>query len=289
MSGFNFADRLAFVSGGATGIGRAIVEAVVAKGGRVAIGDVDRDRAEAVAANLGSSARAYVCDVSDHAAVEALADMIEAELGAVDVAFANAGIALNGLVLDADPAAVDRIIAVNVKGVWNVASVFGKRMVARGNGHLCLTGSEHSLGTPHAQSGIYTATKHAVLGMADVIRAELPEGVGISVLCPGLASTELYDEGRYEARSADPGRDLRKALLSHGIDPSQVAAKAIAGVERGDFIIPTHGHSRAIADRRYEDINAGFAAHAPRIEDAEKYDVNLVFASMMAKMQGAEA
>jgi NAD(P)-dependent dehydrogenase (short-subunit alcohol dehydrogenase family) len=290
MSGFIVADRLAFISGGASGIGRAIAHAIVAKGGRVAIGDVDLDRAQAVAASLGDRARAYGCDVRDHAAVEALADTIETDLGPVDIAFANAGIALNGPVLDADPAAVDRIIAVNVKGVWAVASIFGRRMIARGGGYLCLTGSEHSFGLPHPGSGIYTATKHAVIGIADALRSELPDGVGISVLCPGLVSTELYDDGRYDTQlSDDPGLDFRRALLAHGVDPTVVAAKAIAGVERGDFIIPTHGHSRAIADRRHEDIAAGFAVHAPRMEDAEKYDVNLVAAAMMAQLHEGAA
>lgn len=286
MSGFSFEGRLAFISGGASGIGRALAEAVVAKGGRVAIGDVDLDKATEVAASLSNTARAYACDVRDYAALAALAEQIETELGPVDIAFANAGIALNGPVLDADPAAVDRIVAVNFKGVWAVAAVFGQRMVARGSGRLCLTGSEHSFGLPHPGSGIYTATKHAVIGLADAIRPELPEGVGISVLCPGLVSTELYDDGRYDPQPKDDPRiDFRRALLEHGVDPAHVAAKALAGVERGDFIIPTHGHSRTIAELRYEEIRAGFAAHAPEIADADKYDVNLVAAAMVAKMQ----
>jgi NAD(P)-dependent dehydrogenase (short-subunit alcohol dehydrogenase family) len=286
MSGITVAGRLAFVSGGASGIGRAIAEAIVAKGGRVAIADVDQGRAQAVVDGLGDKARAYGCDVRDHAAVSTLADRVTAELGSVDIAFANAGIALNGPVLEADPDAFDRIFAVNVKGVWNVASVFGRKMIERGSGYLCLTGSEHSFGLPHPGSGIYTATKHAVIGIAEAVRSELPDGVGISVLCPGLVSTELYDDGRYDAAPKDdPSRDFRRALLSYGVDPSEVAAKALAGVERGDFIIPTHGHSRAIADRRYAEINAGFAVHAPNIEDADKYDVNLVAAAMMTQMQ----
>lgn len=287
MSGITVTGRLAFVSGGASGIGRAIAEAIVAQGGRVAIGDVDLGKAQAVVAGLGDKARAYACDVRDHGAIHALADIVTADLGRVDIVFANAGIALNGPVIEADPDAFDRIFAVNVKGVWNVAVAFGHKMIARGSGYLCLTGSEHSFGLPHPGSGIYTATKHAVIGIADALRAELPAGIGISVLCPGLVSTELYDDGRYDAqRQEDPGLAVRRALLSHGMDPSFVGAKALAGVERGDFIIPTHGHTKAIADGRYADICAGFAAHAPTMDGAEKYDVSLLFAKMMA--QGEE-
>jgi NAD(P)-dependent dehydrogenase (short-subunit alcohol dehydrogenase family) len=290
MSGITVADRLAFVSGGASGIGRAIAEAVVAQGGRVAIGDVDLAKAQAVADALGDKARACACDVRDHAAVSALADKLTADMGPVDIVFANAGIALNGPILEADPDAFDRIFAVNVKGIWNVASVFGRKMIARGSGYLCLTGSEHSFGLPHPGSGVYTATKHTVIGIAEAIRSELPGGVGISVLCPGLVSTELYDDGRYDAAPKDdPSLEFRRALLSHGVNPSVVASKALAGVARGDFIIPTHGHSRAIADRRYQEICAGFATHAPIMEDAEKYDVNLVVAAMMAQMQEGAA
>ncbi|WP_425231197.1 hypothetical protein [Sphingomonas sp.] len=81
-------------------------------------------------------------------------------------------------------------------------------------------------------------------------------------------------------------RDLRRTLLSHGLDPAAVAPKAVAGVERGDFIIPTHGHSRSIADQRYAEINAGFAIHAPEIKDADKYDVKRLIAAMMAGAAG---
>jgi len=276
-----FEGGFSLVAGGATGIGRALAQELARRGSRVVIADVDLDRAQSVAAAIGPAASAKACDVADRQAVERLA----ADLEAVDFMFANAGVALSSPVLDADPVAFERIFAVNVRGVWNMAAVFGKRMIARGRGHLCLTASEHAFGFQHGGAGIYTASKHAVYGMAEILRTELPATVGLSVLCPGLVATEIYDSARYDAAPRpDPFKAIRKAVIDAGMPAADVARATLDGVALGRFLIVTHAHSRVAADRRCQEISAAFEAQAPMTPDADRYDVQRIAAQVRARL-----
>lgn len=277
------AGSTAVVTGGASGIGRAIVDALAARGARVLVADIDGDRAELVAQQVGQGATARRCDVADHAAVVALADYADDVLGGVNLVFANAGVSVGGALLDAQPEALDWILKVNFGGTWNTASVFGGRIRDSGRrGHLCLTGSEHSLGMQHAGMGLYTATKMAVLGLGDVLRDELPRTIGVSVLCPGLVDTELYLSKRNGPLQQDPEPMLAFAreVMARGMPASEIGRAAVDGVERGDFLIVTHPAAFAAATRRHDEIAAAFAAQAPNAPDAQRYEVNTVIAAV---------
>ena len=168
----------------------------------------------------------------------------------MNLIFANAGFSIAGPLLEASPEALDWILRVDVFGAWNTTSVFGRRMREAGRqGHICLTGSEHSLGMQHAGIGLYTATKMAVLGMGDVLRAELPTAIGVSVLCPELVDTELYLSKRAGPLPQDSDRALAFAgavvlsaatfsssLIRHRWRPRPV------GVKRS----PKHSQSRPL-------------------------------------------
>jgi NAD(P)-dependent dehydrogenase (short-subunit alcohol dehydrogenase family) len=282
----------AVVTGGARGIGRAIVDAVVAHGGRVLIADIDGDQARAVAAEVGRGAVGVQCDVSDHASVVALADVADATLGGVDLVFANAGVNVGGPLLDASPQALDWIFGVNVRGVWSTAAVFGKRLRDSGrSGHICITGSEHSLGLQHAGAGLYTATKHAVLGMAEVLRAELPATIGISILCPGLVASELHLSKRHGPLPQDDAATLAfaGAVMSRGMAADLVAAAAVEGVADGHFYIVTHPAAITAPRARWDEIAAAFAAQAPWSAAAERYEVNKVVAAVSETLAGRQA
>ena len=89
------------------------------------------------------------------------------------------------------------VLEVNLIGVWHGCAVFGRRFVDQGTpAHIVNTGSEHSLGVPHLRAGAYTASKHAVLGLSDVLRRELPDHVKVSVLCPGIVPSRLAEAAR---------------------------------------------------------------------------------------------
>lgn len=130
----------AVVTGGASGIGAALAEAIVAAGGRVVVVDINKDAAEAHADKLGAAAKAIVCDVADVAAVEAMAGAAWDWLGGVDLVFANAGVSVAQPLLKASETEFDVTLNVNLKGVWATAKAFATRMIDAGrDGHLCLT------------------------------------------------------------------------------------------------------------------------------------------------------
>lgn len=273
----------AVVTGGASGIGRAITTELARRGSQVLIADIDGARAEAVAAEVGRGAIAMQCDVADYAAVIALADAADRTMGGLDLVFANAGVSVGGSLLDASPEALDWILGVNIRGAWNTVSVFGKRLRDSGlPGHICLTGSEHSLGMQHSGIGLYTATKMAVLGMADVLRTELPSSIGITVLCPGLVDTELYLSKRSGPLQQDPAPMLEfaAAVMARGIPADVIGRAAVDGVERGDFLIVTHAASLPAATRRYDEIAAAFAEQAPWSPEAAQFEVSAVIAAV---------
>jgi short-subunit dehydrogenase len=140
---------------------------------------------------------------------------------------------------------------------------------------------------PHARQGFYTASKHAVLGLSDVLRAELPPHIHVSVLCPGLVKSNLWDaeRNRPSELGAGAGSDERKtaakAILERGMDPIEFARRALAGVERDDFLVVTHPHARGIAERRWREIAAAFDRQAPYQPGCDKYDVNAIVQELM--------
>lgn len=281
--------KRAVITGGASGIGQAIAADLAARGAQVIIADINPDTLAETAASLGDAVFAVACDVSKHAEVEALAQTTVERLGGVDLVFANAGVIASGRLLGMKPQDVDWILGVNVRGLWSTLAVFGQLMAQQPEGgRICITGSEHSLGFQHAGAGIYTASKHAALGMADVLRAELPETISVSVLCPGLVATALGSAPRAASTQA-PSRaaEMSKRIQARGMAATEIARQAVDGVLRGDFLIVTHPHAVRAADRRHSEISEAFAHQAPWTEESERYDVNRVMAEVAAEMRNS--
>ena len=276
--------KRAVVTGAASGIGKAIAELLAASGAKVVLADIDIAKVGAVAASL-DGAIAVRCDVSDHASVEALAAQAQATLGGIDLVFANAGTILNGPLIKATPEEFDWLMGVNLRGAWSSLTVFARALLAQNEGgRICVTASEHSLGLQHTGAGIYTASKQAVLALADVLRAELPDKVGISVFCPGIVATGLGDAVRpaHLKQPHERQRAVAKAVQAHGMTPGSVAQAAIEGTLRGDFLIVTHPHSFRAAQNRFAQVEAAFAAQAPWSEESERFDVNRIVAAVLA-------
>ncbi len=271
--------KTAVVTGGAAGIGAAIAEEIVNRGGKVVIVDIDIDDAQSLAQRLGDNASAMVCDVSTGANIDAMADQVWTNTGGVDIVFANAGAGATGPLLDVGEDLFDFVFTLNVKSVWLTCKAFANRMIQEDRqGYLCVTGSEHSLGLQHAGSGLYTGTKHAVLGMADVLRRELPDTIGISVLCPGLTSTRFAEGRRHSRLPPDPPQmeAFAKAVMAKGMPAADVAKATLDAIAREDFFIVTHANARAAAEKRWQEIDAAFAHQAPPEGDVDKYDVTRV-------------
>ena len=178
--------KVAVVTGAASGIGRGIAEALVGEGCHVVVADIDEVAARELAEQLTTSEVRVLgrgLDVTDREAVEALADHAWAEFGHVELCVNNAGVfPPMSRVISIDERDARWVLEVNLMGAWFGISAFGRRFVEQGTpAHILNTGSENSLGVAHTGAGFYTASKHALLGLSDVLRYELPDFIGVTI------------------------------------------------------------------------------------------------------------
>ena len=274
------------VTGAGSGIGRALCLALADAGMDVVAADIDlagaEETAEAIEAR-GTRSLAVPCDVTDPEDVRDLADEAWAAMGGVDLVWNNAGVVTTNALLDTPLEDLRWVLEVNAVGPWIGMVEFGRRFVEQGTPcRVVTTGSEHSLGVANVLSAPYTASKHAVLAFSDVLRRETPDFVGVSVLCPGLVSTRLWEADRnrpVEFGEADDavvvGHDVGRRLFEQGMPADELAARAVAGVQRGDFIIVTHAHSRKFAAERCEEVLAAFDREELPGAD-ERYDIEQI-------------
>jgi NAD(P)-dependent dehydrogenase (short-subunit alcohol dehydrogenase family) len=183
--------KVAVVTGGGRGIGKAIALALTSEGARVAIGDVDVPAAEAAAAEIGGATVGLPLDVTDGAGYAAFLDDVEQRLGPIDILVNNAGIMTVGAHDEEDDATALRLIAINLHGVILGTKEAMRRFKPRATGHIVnVASSAGKTGFPHLAT--YCATKHGVVGLSEAVRAELRgTGVDISCVMPNIVNTEL--------------------------------------------------------------------------------------------------
>jgi NAD(P)-dependent dehydrogenase (short-subunit alcohol dehydrogenase family) len=237
----------AVITGGASGIGLALGRALVGRGARVILADIELQRAEAAAEKIGANATAMQFDQADEASTATLAERAFAHLGKADAIFANAGVGAGGPLHTTPQRNVDWVLAVNLMGPIWLARHFVPRMTEQPTkSHFIVTGSEHSLGLPHrgGQASIYTVSKHAVLGVAETLRRDLAEtSVDVSIICPAVVTTDIWNplRNRHE-RFGGPrslGGDPPEGQI--GLGPAVAAERILAGLEAGEFYLFTHG------------------------------------------------
>ena len=262
--------RHAFITGGASGIGLAVAKALAGKGLRVTIADVNADGIAAVVAEQGDGFRGAVLDVRDRAGWAKEKAGAEAEFGPVDVLFNNAGIASFGIELaDMDPEVFDRLIAVDLTGVFNGISAFAANMRARKAGHIISTSSMSGICEPtNGIGGSYAAAKFGVVGLSETLRLELAlHGVGVSVLCPGMTATGIAQNSvalgggvrMPGQRAALDGQARPTSPFEHGT-AEELAVEVLRGIEANAPYIITHpGGWLPLAQSRHRAIEQAFA------------------------------
>lgn len=214
------AGRVVAITGGARGIGRATAAALVHKGAKVAIGDVDLELAQRTAAELGGGTLALPLDVTDRDAFAGFLDAVEARLGPLDVLINNAGIMSLGRFAEESDATAARQIDINLHGVIYGSKLALERFLPRRSGHLVnIASTAGKSGVPGGAT--YSATKHAVVGLTEAIRGEVRgSGVETSVVMPVPVNTEL-------AAGLVNGRGLTAT-----VEPEDVADAIVEALER---------------------------------------------------------
>ncbi len=272
----DFAGKTAFITGGAGGVGFAMARAFGQRGMKVAIADVEAatcDKAVETLRNEGITAIGSACDVSDRTSLAEAAEKAFAAFGKVHVLCNNAGVSRAGPIETIASSDWDWVIGVNLKGLVHGLQLFLPHMKAHGeDGHIVNTASINGV-SGSALAGPYSATKFAVVGMSEVLAAELAETpIGVSVLCPSWVKTRMLDNGRnrpdrfggpirLDADSGNAERNARYAkALESGLDPAHVASLVIGAIETRRLFIFTHPDTRAAVEHGFELMLQGFDA-----------------------------
>jgi NAD(P)-dependent dehydrogenase (short-subunit alcohol dehydrogenase family) len=236
-----------FITGGASGLGRALAEAYARDGARVCIGDINAARcAETLAAltAMGATAHALTCDVTQESDLRAAADWLQANWGGVDLVFNNAGVADAGGIDEMPLADWAWMIDINLLGVVRGCKTFVPMMKAQGSGHIVNVASMAGLIHPPNMSA-YNATKAAVVALSETLQAELhAHGIGVHVVCPAFFRTNLAESVR--TGNADMARMTAKLINKSPIGADEIAAAVKTAVARGDFHVLTHPREKRI-------------------------------------------
>jgi NAD(P)-dependent dehydrogenase (short-subunit alcohol dehydrogenase family) len=221
---FGLDGKVALVTGGASGIGAAVVDTFVAKGARVAVVDLDGDAAAKKAAEHGDHAAGFACDVTDPRAVDAAVNAVLAEYGHIDILVNSAGVAILAPAEDLEVSAFDTTINVNLKGTFLVCQAVGRHLLAQGSGKIINLASQAAT-VALEQHAAYCASKFAVVGLSKVLASEwAPRGVTVNTVSPTVVLTDL---GRKAWEG--PKGDALKAQIPTGrfALPEEIAATAL--------------------------------------------------------------
>jgi NAD(P)-dependent dehydrogenase (short-subunit alcohol dehydrogenase family) len=252
------AGKVALVTGGGGGIGAGIAEALVEAGAMVAITDINPDYARAEAERIGRGTIALAHDV---ASLESWAEVklaVESRLGTVDVLCNNAGVALPFQPLEqVSPKTFDRIMAINVRGVYNGCISFIPEMKARRAGHIVNTSSLNGQ-LPFASFAAYCASKFAVAGMSEALHGELaPFDIGVSILYPGLTRSRMS-----ESQVPDLSPEAQAALTARMMEPIWLGRAVARAIEAKQLHIVTHPDAREALETRVAGLFAAYGEPA---------------------------
>ena len=250
-------DKVAVVTGGASGIGYGIARTLLKAGMKVVIADANQAHLDEVKAELKGVNNIHFLkvDVTDRTAMAEAADEVERVFGKVHVICNNAGIASGQAMDEAEYAEWDRVMAVNLGGVINGVKSFVPKIKAHGEGgHVVNTSSMAGIIPLPETGGIYAASKFAVRGLTDSLRLSLAkDGIGVSTLCPGLTRSRIMSTANPDA-GPEPGADALFNDMSGAMDPLELGEAVLRGIRRNDPYILAHGEFKDEVREIFDEI-----------------------------------
>ena len=187
-------DKTAIVTGGARGIGAAIVDRYVTEGARVTVADVNFAEAHETAARHGDKAFAVALDVTKTASIDAAVESVVDRWGGIDILVNNAGIFDLGPVVEVTEQSYDKVFAVNVKGLFFTLQAVAKRMIARGQGGKIINMTSQAGRRGEALVSIYCASKAAVISITQSAGLDLiKHRINVNGIAPGVVDTPMWD------------------------------------------------------------------------------------------------
>ncbi|MES2126361.1 MAG: SDR family NAD(P)-dependent oxidoreductase [Pseudomonadota bacterium] len=229
------------VTGAGAGIGRATALAFAQAGAHLIVCDLDLARLEHTRAGIaaaGVDCHAFAADVADEASMRQFAAAVHAIVPAVDVLVNNAGVAYLGAFVDSPLASWKRILDINVMGVVHGCHFFLPPMLAAGGARHVLNVASLAGIAPAPNMSAYAASKHAVMGLCDVLAMELDgSAVVVSAVCPGVINTEIVHGPRAPSVTAAQVDKLQAFYRSVGASPDVVAQDIVHAVRRGQSLV----------------------------------------------------
>jgi NAD(P)-dependent dehydrogenase (short-subunit alcohol dehydrogenase family) len=250
--------KVAFITGAASGIGFELARACVAQGMKVMLGDIDQEGLEQAVVDLsltGGEVRSVICNVTDFEAVKSAATATIEHFGKVHLVINNAGILVLGRSGELSMKTWRKIFDINVMGVIHGVEAFLPLFRKHGEGAHFVNTASVGGHVSYAGWAPYCSSKFAVVGYSESLAAELaPEGIGVSILCPGIVNTGLADSLQAEHGHGD---ELAEAVKA-GMSPAVVAEYTLEQVIKNALYIFTHPGTRAEVEERFPLISTAF-------------------------------
>lgn len=267
--------RSAVITGGASGIGLAVARELGKSGTRLLLADLPGERLDAAIAELvglGVDAQGHGCDVADLSQVETLAEAAFVRFGTLGLIFNNAGVGgPAGKLWEVDPAAARAHFEVNYWGVWNGCRAFAPRLAAQNEpSAIYNTGSENSWFCAVPRTAAYISAKHAILGLTESLRGDLPPQVHAGLVIPGWVHTAI-------------GPD---AAMRNGMEAGRFAEIIVPQMLARERFVVGHAYNVVRIHERIDALDQAYAHSAPRYEGDDEFDVLTTIARLRAARSG---
>jgi len=263
-------NSVAFITGGAAGIGLGLAQAFAKRGAKLMLADIDQSALDAAAASLtadGADVATVLCDVTDEAQMRAAAQATIDRFGKVHIVVNNAGVAIGGMTGQIDLKDWRWIVDINLMGVVHGVEIFTPLIQSHGEGGHFINTASMAGHTASPGMAPYHATKFAVVGYSEAMQLELaPSNIGVSILSPAWVKTNIHRSSFAKPTGGDsednPQFQQMSAVINGGLDPADVGEWSALCVEANRLHIFTHPAFGAFIDARHAAVMADYDACA---------------------------